>query len=781
MIEFPELLNLFRSALHRDITEKENKGQYDVVHSDVTQSLFVVAGPGSGKTTAIVLKIMKLIFVDEIEPISIMATTFTRKAAKELESRILGWGDQLKKAMINDPSFSGDKKKVDEVDFTRIKVGTIDSLAQDIMAEYRLPGEIEPVIIEDFVSTSLMLRHVLFEKGRFKDPNFKKVLIDLYGTGYKFNTRTMASILGVIKDRVNTDMVDLDDLESRAEGNPGMKRLVHAIQDYQRQLTERNLFDYGKLETEFLRQLKTDKLEKFLKETRFLLVDEYQDTNLLQETIYFEIVKSVKANDGSITVVGDDDQSLYRFRGATVELFRDFRKRLKEIRGVDSLPVYLSKNYRSTNDIVSFVNSYVKLDPKYQEVRVADKPEIGFNRKNTEEAFVPDYPILSLFRNDIIQLSKDLTSFVIDVTKNGGYELPSGEIIKLDDKLGSLADIAFLASSPQEKKPNRERLPFHLKQKLEKAGEDIRVFNPRGINVEDDEQLSILNGLVLSCIDPLAEIQNNMEKLPHEMTEVFDLWREKASYFLDKCDELVRKKSLQEFINEVTGHSSTLDLDPDPLNFSLVDLIYQLVSWMPDLHNDIEGLAYLELITRSVEQSSVLTPSIGTITLNTNDPTKEKHSIEETIWNIFVPLASGAVDLNEDLFETLPSNKINVMSLHQAKGLEFPLVIVDVGSDFSKNYAAQKMLRFPDNSGLSGNIEEFLRVSSPLKASSRSQRDKAFDDLIRKFFVGYSRAKDCLLLVGLTPSKFKVQNIATGTLRTGEEMWSLFSEGIIEI
>ncbi|WP_225370790.1 UvrD-helicase domain-containing protein [Methanobrevibacter arboriphilus] len=95
MITYSQFENIVVNKLNRDIST--NKDQNKAISSNVDQSLFIVAGPGSGKTTVMVLKILKFIFVDDINPNEIIATTFTRKAANELNSRILGWGDEIKK------------------------------------------------------------------------------------------------------------------------------------------------------------------------------------------------------------------------------------------------------------------------------------------------------------------------------------------------------------------------------------------------------------------------------------------------------------------------------------------------------------------------------------------------------------------------------------------------------------------------------------------------------------------------------------------------------------
>jgi DNA helicase II / ATP-dependent DNA helicase PcrA len=106
-----------------------------------------------------------------------------------------------------------------------------------------------------------------------------------------------------------------------------------------------------------------------------VLVDEYQDTNLLQESIYLSIVTHSHA---SLTVVGDDDQSLYRFRGATAELFRDFQARLAQaIPGTDSQRLDLTGNYRSTPEIVEYFNAFITNDPDFTAARVQPpKPAI---------------------------------------------------------------------------------------------------------------------------------------------------------------------------------------------------------------------------------------------------------------------------------------------------------------------------------------------------------------------------------------------------------------------
>src|SRR5213593_2396279 len=96
MISWPTFEATVHGVLERDIGPDANRAQHDAVRATATDSLFIVAGPGSGKTTVIALRVLKLIFIDDIDPAAILATTFTRRAAAELRSRILGWGDTLR-------------------------------------------------------------------------------------------------------------------------------------------------------------------------------------------------------------------------------------------------------------------------------------------------------------------------------------------------------------------------------------------------------------------------------------------------------------------------------------------------------------------------------------------------------------------------------------------------------------------------------------------------------------------------------------------------------------
>ena len=193
------------------------------------------------------------------------------------------------------------------------------------------------------------------------------------------------------------------------------KVLGDLLIDYEQTLSDRGMVDFSLLENEVLLRLRAGQLDEFLEELQVVLVDEYQDSNLLQEQIYFELAIACK---GALCVVGDDDQSLYRFRGATVDLFRDFESRYLARFGQPPEKEFLSTNYRSTKNIIEFVDQYANLDPDYQTVRIAGKPSLGHGPNAKMGA-----PILGMFRDSIEELSLDLSKFLHNVFRGNGVKV----------------------------------------------------------------------------------------------------------------------------------------------------------------------------------------------------------------------------------------------------------------------------------------------------------------------------------------------------------------------
>ena len=808
MISNEEFEEIVVNVLERDISSNED--QKNAIFSQPNQSLFLVAGPGSGKTTVMVLKILKFIFVDDINPNEILATTFTKKAAEELYSRILGWGDEIKNHIIDKSDDFEIFERIARIDFNQIQVGTTDKLAEEIMRQHKEPGTNHPIIIENFVSNSAMIK-ILSENERYKDENLKECLKRLTGREKLDEPSKMSGILLEIKDRIFHDQIDMDRLYEEYKNDRGMTLILDCIQEYENILIRRNTMDFAMLESRFLKLLKENRLDMFLDTIRIVLVDEYQDTNLIQEDIYFTIAQSALNNNGNITVVGDDDQSLYRFRGATVDLFTNYKQRVRDKLGIDVLEINLKTNYRSTENIINHCNQFVEIDDEYQMARVKNKPKI----------IAPDFdkdrmPVLGMFRNNVEMLSKSLSNLIAKLINEGEvrpkvlkvldeeyFKQVDGDIdiarlqqlnaereregkhierltLKLDSESGSASDIAILSYSPKEKQFGNNSLLYYLRRNLKKQRKPIEVFNPRGIELQKVEIVEIFCGLILECIDPEGKIQLSDKTIPNLAKVTMTRWRVRAREYVKLNPEPHEPINLSQFVlywqNRVPRGTKYW-----PKKASLMELAYKLITWIEELQEDAEGIVYLEAITKSITQTGFFSKYYSHISFANRQ--SEKESILEAIWNIFIPLATGGIQIDESLLETLPDDRVNILSIHQSKGLEFPLVIVDVGSKFRDNNIKTQKLRFPKKPPKNITIEDSIRQFSELGESERSEKDRSFDDLTRLYFVAFSRAESVLLLVGLNsaiegyPHKkkhFNIPNVALGWSR--DEKYIGFNE-----
>ena len=786
MISYEKFEDITSKVLKRDISS--NKQQKKAILSEPNKSLFIVAGPGSGKTTVMVLKILKYIFVDDIDPSKILATTFTKKAADELYSRILGWGDEIKRHLEDkycDDSFEF-IAKIESIDFNQIIIGTTDSIAEELLRDNRKPGENQSIVIEEFVANTAMIK-ILIKDEKYRNAKLVEYLKELSGKTKLEEPSKMSEILMEIKNRIFYDQINFDELYEKTQENSGPRLALDCIKEYENTLKNRNTIDFAMLESNFLEKLKNNELDLFLDEIKIVLIDEYQDTNLIQEDIYFTIAKSALENDGNITVVGDDDQSLYRFRGATVDLFTNYQKRVKDKLDIDVEEINLTTNYRSTENIINHCNQFAELDREYQKARVENKPKIIAPDLDRDKM-----PILGMFRNNPEMLARDLSRLIDNLVNKGESEIKVLQVLDEEyyKKVNGNINIANLQKikqesikagkksySPKEMQYGNRSFLHHLRKNLKRLRKPIEMFNPRGIDLQEIDVVAIFCGLILECIDPEGGIQNSDKTIPNLARRNMIRWRFKAKDYIKLNPEPHEPISLNDFvtrwqlrrpypesINGIEQHW--------PKNASLMELAYKLTTWIEELQDDVEGIVYLEAITKSITQTGFFNDYHSNISFKT--PIDERESVLEAIWNIFIPLSTGGVSIDESLLETLPDDRINVLSIHQSKGLEFPLVIVDVGSRFKTNDIRTQRLRFPKTLPDKKTIEDTIRQHSILGESERSEKDRSFDDLTRLYFVAFSRAESVLLLIGLNSAiegynkkndHFDIPNIALGWSR----------------
>ncbi len=259
-------------------------------------------------------------------------------------------------------------------------------------------------------------------------------------------------------------------------------------------------------------------------------------------------------------------------------------------------------------------------------------------------------------------------------------------------------------------------------------------------------------------------------------------WRMKAKDYMKLNPEPLQPVTLSQFVTHWQLRRPYPNEEEEwPKSASLMELAYKLTTWIEELQDDVEGIVYLEAITKSITQTGFFNDYHSNISFK--NPVQERDSVLEAIWNIFIPLSTGGIGIEESLLETLPDDRINVLSIHQSKGLEFPLVIVDVGSRFKTNDIRTQRLRFPKGLKDELTIEDSIRKHSALGQSMRSEKDRSFDDLTRLYFVAFSRAESVLLLVGLNSAiegynkkndHFDIPNVALGWSR--DEKYVGFNE-----
>ena len=286
---------------------------------------------------------------------------------------------------------------------------------------------------------------------------------------------------------------------------------------------------------------------------------------------------------------------------------------------------------------------------------------------------------------------------------------------------------------------------------------------------------------MLECIDPNGNCQSSVNRLGQQVRSTLDQWRKEALRYISSNPAPAYPRNLQDFV--ASWQSKTPQLGRQwPGSVPLLDLCYQLSTWIPSLHEETDKQIFLEVIGRAIAQSSSINRFNSRVV---NFPGHlEAPSVIEAIWNIFTPIALGDISINEELLEEFPRDAVNIMTIHQAKGLEFPFVIADVASDFKINSPPQRRMRFPEQPDDTHIVEDLTRPYSGLRSGNfRDWRDRAFDDLVRRFFVAYSRSQALLVLVGLNAARpgGTIRNVALGSDRQGVSRWAGNGKPYLEI
>ncbi|MDI6449102.1 UvrD-helicase domain-containing protein [Anaerobaca lacustris] len=791
MIALDDFIWTVRSAVPRFQQHPPNRRQEVCVLAPPDTPLMIVAGPGSGKTTVLVLRALRLVFVDGLMPEHVVITTFTRKAADEIRSRLIEWGLGLVEYLRGTPPSpmpNGFLRWLDTIDINRFITGTLDSICEDALTTLRDPGDAPPVLVEGFVGNALLAREGMFPAGSY-DRTAQAISQELAAYLAPFtrdgqgpaNFGEAISVCRTVVDRLIQDRVDIAAFARGVPCTQGRQIVVDSLRTYRAYMAQTNRMDFAGLEEVFFDRLRQRRLQRFTSTIRAVLVDEYQDTNPLQEAIYFELLRETQA---SFTVVGDDDQSLYRFRGATVELFCHLPTRLST--AVPQIPrvktEHLVDNYRSTPEIVTFFNDYITYDPAFLQARVQPpKPRIMAQVRSNH------LPILGLFRQDAQTLAADLATFLYDVFRANGRTLATMaqpvQIVRNPHE-GDIGDAVLLAHTVSEfgsrfgDNPPRERLPLLLRRELSARG--ISVFNPRGRALRDIPEVQVLLGLLLLCIDPPKEAapegaQQTSARLRRDARHYLSVWRHSALDFISTDPAPNTPRTLEGFVAGWQERVNQTSADADwPDEWPILELCYKLVTWLPFFQDDPEGQVYLEALSRCIAQAATFSSYRSKI-LHGQGVHDEK-SVLRAILDIMVPLAENSIEVDEEIMPHVPRDRLPIMTIHQAKGLEFPLVIVDVSSDYMVNHPKQRFRRYPEAAGSVQLLENDLGPYSSIGGlrTARADLARTSDDLIRLYYVAYSRPQSLLILVGIDRClryASTIRHVATAWRADGTWAW----------
>ncbi len=276
--------------------------------------LLVLAGAGSGKTTVLIARVAKLI-ESGVRPWNILTITFTNKAADELKNRLV------------------EKLGMEAQD---VFASTFHSMCVRIL---RYSGEkIDLPKSFTIYDADDSLRLV------------KKCLKALNMEEKQFPPKPILGAISHAKERLESPQ-DMADIAER-EGDYRMKTTAKVYAQYQKELREAGALDFDDLLCETVRLFKEhpEVLEAYQNRWQYIMVDEYQDTNHVQ----YMLVAMLAAKNKNLCVVGDDDQSIYKFRGATIENILSFERQFP-----GALVVRLEQNYRSTQNILSAANEVI--------------------------------------------------------------------------------------------------------------------------------------------------------------------------------------------------------------------------------------------------------------------------------------------------------------------------------------------------------------------------------------------------------------------------------------
>lgn len=581
-----------------------------VVHEG--SPLLIVAGAGSGKTAVLTRRITYLMAARGVGVGQILAITFTNKAAAEMRERVVG--------------LVGEKARY-------MWVSTFHSTCVRILRN-------QAALIEGLNSNFSIYdaddsRRLLQMVGRDLGLDIKR-----------YSPRLLANAISNLKN----ELIDPHQaLAGLTEDSDDLARAVASVYDeYQRRLRAANALDFDDLigETVAVLQAFPQIAQYYRRRFRHVLVDEYQDTNHAQYVLVRELVGR-DSNDGippgELCVVGDADQSIYAFRGATIRNIEDFERDYPDTR-----TILLEQNYRSTQNILSAANSVIARNAGRREKRLwtdagAGELIVGYvaDNEHDEARFVAE-------EIDALAEGSEITYNDVAVfyrTNNSSRSLEE-VLIRAGIPYKVVGGVRFY-----ERKEIRDIVAYL--RVLDNPGDAVslrRILNTprRGIGDRAEACVAVYaentgvgfgDALVAAAQGKVPMLNTRAEKAIAGFVEMFDELRGRLD---DDLGELV------EAVLERTGYRRELEASTDPQELARLDNLNELVSVAHEFSTDRENAAALGPDDEDVPDTGVLADFLERVSLVADADEIPEHG-------------AGVVTL---------------MTLHTAKGLEFPVVFV---------------------------------------------------------------------------------------------------------
>lgn len=640
--------------------------------------LLITAGPGTGKTFTLVKRVAYLIQEKKVDPSQILVATFTEKAAKELVTRI---SNELEQRGMS-------------FDVSEMYVGTFHSICLRLIKEH---VEHSNVRKNYRVADSFDQQYLVYQNlwSRFmKLPHFED---------FPLSSKRSWDLCEKICTVCNTATEELLDVEAMlASSDIGNVSCGEVIEEYNNLLTEYNWLDFAHIQLEALQLLEghPDVLAEVQQQIRYVMIDEYQDTNYIQERLTLLLSEESK----NVCVVGDDDQALYRFRGATVRNILEFPNHFDgTCERID-----LTENYRSDPAIVAFYNEWMEhtAGPKFR----FDWGPYRF-KKTIAAQRLANTQASTVLRvvADVDDWADTLCNLVIGLKKHGCIE--------------DYNQIAFLFKSVKHKNA------LILADRFEERG--VNVYSPRSDEFFGRDEIRLVLGILLLLFPKYVErLQTNDFVFLGEDTE---------QYYVScimMANNLLKEDANEDLRHWIASLGQTHYYLTENTDYNLSGLVYQLFEFEPFssiLDTPLDTGVYDQ---RAVRNLSKLVGVIGKFEYLQRVNVlsiKRIDGIVERFFNTYLKfLRADGISEYEDEVEYVPSGCVPFLTIHQSKGMEFPVVVVD------------SLYATPTKS--SNDALQALRDNYGSRVSYEPEEDVKWFDFWRLYYTAFSRAQDLLLL-----------------------------------